>query len=156
MDIPYLPEEWNKLVEKAYANDPKKFNPTSIFGKYLSKMKLGQWKDYTWADSERLIAQNQQKRAAREADRQAYERELKEQFENGEITEAQYKTMVSADAQTPLFFNQLAETMLNKDNMYQEDNFLKEEDLIDYTAELTADDKIAMAIKWGRLYKPAE
>lgn len=156
MDIPYLPEEWNKLVEKAYANDPKKFNPTSIFGKYLSKMKLGQWKDYTWADSERLIAQNEQKRAEREADRRAYENELKEQFDNGEITEAQYKTMVSTEAQTPLFFNQLAETMLNKDNMYQEDNFLKEEDLIDYTAELTADDKIAMAIKWGRLYKPAE
>jgi 3-methyladenine DNA glycosylase Tag len=28
----------------------------SVFGKYLSKMKLKQWKDYGWADTERLKA----------------------------------------------------------------------------------------------------
>ena len=28
----------------------------SVFGKYLSKMKLKQWKDYGWADTEKLKA----------------------------------------------------------------------------------------------------
>jgi hypothetical protein len=29
-------------------------NGMSVIGKYLSKMRLRQFKDYTWADSERL------------------------------------------------------------------------------------------------------
>ena len=52
MDVPYIPNEWNVLREKAYAKDPYKMNGMSVFGKYLSKMKLKQWKQYTWADTE--------------------------------------------------------------------------------------------------------
>ena len=40
--------------DKAFAKDPMKMNGMSVFGKYLSKMKLKQWKDYSWADTERL------------------------------------------------------------------------------------------------------
>jgi len=29
-------------------------NGMSVVGKYLSKMKLKQWKNYCWADSEKL------------------------------------------------------------------------------------------------------
>jgi hypothetical protein len=29
-------------------------NGMSVIGKYLSKMKLKQWKNYTWKDSEKL------------------------------------------------------------------------------------------------------
>ena len=39
MDVPYIPEEWNILRDKAYAKDPYKMNGMSVFGKYLSKMK---------------------------------------------------------------------------------------------------------------------
>jgi hypothetical protein len=41
-------------------------------------------------------------------------------------------------------------------NFYDENSFMKEEDLIDPAAELTAEDKIYLAMKWGRLYKPSE
>jgi len=54
MDVPYLPWEWNVLRDRAYQKDPKAMNGMSVFGKYLSKMKLKQWKGYTWADTERL------------------------------------------------------------------------------------------------------
>jgi hypothetical protein len=54
MDVPYVPEEWNILRDKAYAKNPAKKNDVAVFGKYLSKMKLKQWKDKTWADSEEL------------------------------------------------------------------------------------------------------
>lgn len=42
MDVPYLPGEWNILVEKQFKKDGRKMSPTAIFGKYLGKMKLKQ------------------------------------------------------------------------------------------------------------------
>ena len=54
MDVPYVPQEWNALRDKAYAKNPQKKNDTTVFGKYLSKMKLKQWKSYGWADTEKL------------------------------------------------------------------------------------------------------
>ena len=44
MDVPYIPQEWNVLRDKDFAKDPNKDNGMAIFGKYLSKMKLKQWK----------------------------------------------------------------------------------------------------------------
>lgn len=49
-DVPYLPEEWNKLMA-TYAKDPTKLKSTTIIGKYLSKMRLKTWKDYRWKDT---------------------------------------------------------------------------------------------------------
>jgi hypothetical protein len=57
MDVPYVPGEWIVLRDKALAkagDDPRKLNGMSVFGKYLSKMKLKQFKDARWADTERL------------------------------------------------------------------------------------------------------
>jgi hypothetical protein len=51
MDVPYVPAEWNVLRDRAYNRDPKRMNGMSVFGKYLAKMRLKKWKDYTWADS---------------------------------------------------------------------------------------------------------
>jgi len=62
MDVPYVPAEWNVLRDRAFAKDPAKMNGMSVFGKYLSKMKLKQWKNFGWADSERLQAMNEQRR----------------------------------------------------------------------------------------------
>ena len=42
MDLPYLPSEWNVLRDRAFAKN-KNLNGTSVFGKYLSKMKLKQF-----------------------------------------------------------------------------------------------------------------
>jgi len=57
MDVPYIPAEWNNLRDRAFAKDPVKMNGMSVFGKYLSKMKLNQWHKYGWADSETIQAQ---------------------------------------------------------------------------------------------------
>ena len=64
MDVPYIEQEWNVLRDRAYAKSPTKMNGMSVFGKYLSKMKLKQFKDYTWADTERLKKENEEKVAA--------------------------------------------------------------------------------------------
>lgn len=54
-DVPYIPEEWNKLMA-TYAKDPEKLkSSTTVIGKYLSKMHLKKWKDYSWKDTDFLI-----------------------------------------------------------------------------------------------------
>ena len=157
MDVPYLPEEWNVLRDKAYAKDPTKMNGMSVFGKYLSKMKLKQWKEYHWSDTERLNAERQQKNQEEIEQQKQYEEELKQQYENGEITEAQYKTLMSTEtqhAEAPKYA--AIKPQIGANNPYDENNFMSEDELINPAADLTEDDKIYLAMKWGRLYKPNE
>ena len=52
-DVPYIPDEWNKLLE-SYARDKSKLTGMTILGRYLSKMKLKQYRDYRWKDTEFL------------------------------------------------------------------------------------------------------
>ena len=154
MDVPYIPGEWNALLEKAYAKDPNKLNGMSVFGKYLSKMKLKQWKDFSWADTERLQAESEEKAAAVAA--MAAERAaiIQERFESGEIGEAEYKTLMSSSVQRN---NPMTQTLvIDNANPYNESNFMNEAEMPDPAAELTQDDKLMLAMKWGRLYKPSE
>ena len=46
-DVPYIPDEWNKLLA-SYGRDRSKLTGTTILGRYLAKMKLKQYKDYRW------------------------------------------------------------------------------------------------------------
>lgn len=48
IDVPFIPSEWRALLIK------KPTNSASILGKYVSKMRLNQFKKYKWADSEKL------------------------------------------------------------------------------------------------------
>ena len=97
MDVPYVPSEWNSLRDKAFAKDPRKMNGMSVFGKYLSKMKLRQWKDYHWSDTEKLKAEDDKKRELYLEDHPelaAREAQLQMQFRRGDISEAQYNTFM--------------------------------------------------------------
>ena len=48
-DVPYVPKEWMSALEK-YGKDPSSVTGKTIIGRYLSKMKLKQYKDYRWKD----------------------------------------------------------------------------------------------------------
>lgn len=154
MDVPYVPAEWNSLRDKAYSKDPEKINGMSVFGKYLSKMKLKQWKDYCWADSEKLQDEANKKAEARAEVDENFEEELRAKYEAGEIGEAEYKTLMSVPAQV-----KDAETRpsvnpyLGKDNPYNELEMISEDELPNPAAELTQEDKVYLAMKWGRMYK---
>ena len=156
MDLPYIPEEWNVLRDRAFAKNPN-LNGMSVFGKYLSKMKLKQWKQYGWEDSEKLQALNEEKKKAVAIEREKYEEHLKEQLENGEITDAQYKTLVSTSTQNQEQLYAQPTVTDGADNPFGDgSNFIPEDDLIDLGQDLTEEDKMYLAMKWGRLYKPAE
>lgn len=156
MDVPYVPIEWDVLRDRAFAKNPN-LNGMSVFGKYLSKMKLKQWKNYGWADSDRLQALNEEKRSAQEAERAAFDAEIKEKFEAGEISEAEYKTMVSAQTQHEEYVNApIIQPNTTMDRYYDENTSIVNSQLDNSVAQLTNDDKIYLAMKWGALYKPQE
>ena len=158
MDVPYVPEEWNVLRDRAFAKNPN-LNGMSVFGKYLSKMKLKQWKDYSWADTERLKALKEEKNKLQIAEREKFEAEIKAQFDNGEITEAQYKTLISTETQNEDYYTGQGPAIhmpAMADNPYQESNFIDASLLPTPDAQLTDEDKIYLAMKWGRLYTPAD
>ena len=153
MDVPYVPSEWNVLRDRAYAKDPNKMNGMSVFGKYLSKMKLKQWKDYGWEDSERLQAKELENNKDKIEEWQELEKLTQERFENGEISEAEYKTLVSASTQNEML-NGLTSVPIAATP--PEDPYIQEDELYDLSEELTEEDKKYLAMKWGRLYKPSE
>lgn len=156
MDVPYVPVEWDVLRDRAFAKNPN-LNGMSVFGKYLSKMKLKQWKNYGWADSDRLQALNEEKRSVQEAERAAFDAEIKEKFEAGEISEAEYKTMVSAQTQHEEYVNApIMQPNTTMDRYYDENTSIVNSQLDNSVAQLTNDDKIYLAMKWGALYKPQE
>ena len=191
MDVPYIPVEWNVIRDRAFAADPYKMNGTTVMGKYLAKMRLQQWKEYTYADTEKLQEREQKKTEYEKKEREKYQQGLKEQLAAGNITEAEYKTLVSTETQnkqlSPLSEGDIITGIIpaNKSvdaknkkrktdkevatvnassyqqalaatqNPFQEKNFLSEEQLQDDSIQkLTHEDKIYLAMKWGRLYTP--
>lgn len=159
MDVPYIPEEWNTLRDRAFAKNPN-LNGMSVFGKYLSKMKLKQWMNYGWADTEKLNSLRTAKTAEQEQEKKAYEESLKEQYEKGDITESEYKTLVSTSTLNNEYINRpmdIPKSDYNQqDKYFSENSEMVEEQVQKAINELTDDDKLAMAMKWGSLYTPAE
>ena len=156
MDVPYVPNEWNVLRDRAYEKDPNKMNGMSVFGKYLSKMKLKQWKDYGWEDSEKLQVLEEEKKKALIIHNEQNKESWKEKYENGEISEAEYKTMTSVPLQAASQVPGVLVGSIGSNNPFNEVNFISQEELPDPTEELTDEDKVYLAMKWGRMYTPRE
>lgn len=159
-DVPYIEAEWNVLRDRAYQKDPYKMNGMSVFGKYLSKMKLKQWKQFTWADTERLKLEAEEKAKLygnpNEIAKEEIER-MREAYENGEITEAQYQTYAEIKAPEPQFEIVAGTGKPGLPNPYPvNDNPFEQVEIIDVGADLTQEDKIYLAMKWGRLYSAAD
>ncbi len=157
-NVPYVEAEWNVLRDRAYQKDPYKMNGMSVFGKYISKMKLKQWKDYTWDDTE-MLAEKARKEAEMygtptEQVQQKID-EMKQAYENGEITEAQYLTYAEINA--PKASAEITNEEAYKAGVGQPQNAPFETvELEDVGAQLTDEDKMNLAIKWGTLYRANE
>ena len=136
VDVPYIPEEWNKLMA-TYARDRSKVTGMTILGRYLSKMKLKQYKDYRWKDTAFLqdLANSKIEQAMK---RQGYDAQ--------EIATAIEKASVS-----------IPDGELSEPEYVQNDNSLYTDDTDDdFTDDLTEEDKTYLKLKWGKTYKPEE
>lgn len=140
-DVPYIEGEWNSLRDKAYNRDPYKFNGLSVLGRYLSKMKLNQFKNYGFKDSEELAKQGRIQKERQDREQQEKLESVKAAFEAGEITESQYLTYVDTTTK-------------------QHEDFLKSVreggtppiELSSLEDQLTIDDKLYLTSKWGNFY----
>ena len=158
-DVPYIEHEWNVLRDRAYAKDPYKMNGMTVFGRYLSKMKLKQWKDYTWADTERIKLEAEEKAKALGQSKEDIEKrieDMKKAYENGEISEAQYQTYAETHAPEPSFSESSPASAQDNNSFYPANGDFEEVELVDVGAELTNEDKVYLAMKWGRLYRADE
>ena len=156
-DVPYIKVEWDALLEKAYNKNPRKVNGSSVFGRYLGKMRLVQWRNYTYADSDRLNAENEAKQKEIKEEEQKVKDLAKEQFENGIINEHQYRTMVGVEEQHKniALENDKILAQLNANNPFNEQNFCQV-NLPDPAADLTEEDKLYLVSKWGSFYSPQD
>ena len=159
-DLPWVPSEWNAIRQKQYAKKGRKMNGMSVVGKYFSKMRLNQWKKYNWATSAEAQEEANLNKQFKEEQQKQLEQKLKEDFEKGQITQSQYRTLVSSSFQKQHQYMMRPagqeEDPVGKDNAFREQYFLSEEDLPDPAAELTKEDKQYLAMKWGRNYKPSQ
>ena len=156
-DVPWLPWEWESLRSKAYARHPERKNDTTVFGKYLSSMRRKQYLDKGWADTEELQKEHDLKIAQQNNDVEELEQMYQEQFDKGEISEAQYRTLVSARRQREHDSSQApASNPIGVDNLFDESKYMAEEDIPDLGQDLTDQDKKYLVMKWGRYYTPQE
>lgn len=148
-DVPYIPEEWNKLLQK-YASEGKTITGTTILGRYLAKMKLKQFRDYRFKDTEFLQQM---------ADHKMEETMKRQGYEAAEIAKVIEQSHISAPERPtppPLTVpnsNNTDNTFLGTEDYFAEQN--SEYD-IDIAADLTDDDKRYLLLKWGKSYTPEE
>lgn len=155
-DVPYIPDEWNRLLN-SYGRNAKKLTGMTILGRYLSKMKLKQYSDYRWADTEHL----------QEVAKSKIESTMKQQgYSKAEIDDALNKaiqpiperpTPPSLENTNPEDIGYIAAPANPFVATGNEDYFAQ--GIPDSTAEdlgLTDEDCTMLRLKWGKTYKPEE
>lgn len=165
-DVPYVDAEWTILRDRAYNKNPAKMNGMSVFGRYLSKMKLKQWKNYGWLDSAELEKKSKEDREknSKKSDKEIQDEltAVKLAYANGEITEAQYLTYKESQKEdnSQQLTKPTSNLPANNGSAAQglmtaiAENY---EDMgVDIGADLTRQDKIYLTMKWGQFYHPNE
>lgn len=148
-DVPYIPEEWNKLLQK-YASEGKTITGTTILGRYLAKMKLKQFRDYRFKDTEFLQQM---------ADHKMEETMKRQGYEAAEIAKVIEQSHISApERPTPPPLTVPNSNNTDNISLGTEDYFAEQnsEYDIDIAADLTDDDKRYLLLKWGKSYTPEE
>ena len=80
LDAPWVPVFWNRIRDKQYTKHNGKLKGTSVIGKYLSQVKVKQYKKYTWATSEQLRQEVSKKEKVDEQALAVQQEQIKKQF----------------------------------------------------------------------------
>ena len=131
VDVPYIQEEWNKILQKELS-EGKKITTMTIIGKYLAKMKLKQFKDYRWKDTN-LLREMAEARAAEAMRLQGYAQ--------AEIDQA----LATGIVQAP-----------ERPTMFAETDLPPEPEIDEFENDLTEEDRTYLRLKWGKSYRAEE
>ena len=145
-DVPYVQDEWNKLLA-SYGKDKSKLTGMTILGRYLSKMKLKQWRDYRWEHTDYL----------QEVANKKIEETMKRQgYDAVQINEAVTKatfTIPDEILKEPEYTPYTGPT-----GYFEEDDYFAQQSGEDtsFDDDLTEEDRTYLRLKWGKTYKPEE
>lgn len=142
IDVPYVPDEWNKLLAK-YGQDRRKVTGLTIIGRYLSKMKLRQFKDYRWADTDYL---------QEVANKKIEEAMLRSGYGREAIDEAISKGYIAAPPPPP----PVAEEQEEETTAATYQSPISQQVENELVADLTDEDRKYLCLKWGKTYRPEE
>lgn len=131
VDVPYIQEEWNKILQKELS-EGKKITTMTIIGKYLAKMKLKQFKDYRWKDTN-LLREMAEAKAAEAMRLQGYAQ--------AEIDQA----LATGIVQAP-----------ERPTMFAETDLPPEPEIDEFENDLTEEDRTYLRLKWGKSYRAEE
>ena len=133
-DVPYIKDEWQSILQGAMLRK-KKITSTTVIGKYLSKMRLGQYKDYCYEDTD--IESNKGKIYKTRLE------EIEESYKNGDLTEEQYEGY-KRSIPKPVDVTGMKEDSGVEEIAQQVSN------------ELTKEDRLYLGLKWGKEYSAAD
>lgn len=146
IDVPYVSDEWNKLLAK-YSHDRSGITGLTIIGRYLSKMKLKQWKNFRWSDNEYL----------QELHNHQIEEAMKRQgYDGAQIDEVIKKATFSIPdkpLEEPSYAEPASEFAASGDEDYFNEQYGDDGGIGE---ELTDEDRLYLRVKWGKGYRPEE
>ena len=150
-DVPYVQYEWDKLLAD-YGTDPKKVTGTTIIGRYLSKMKLVQYRDKRWKDNEIL------KRLAEKKMREAMTHQGYSSAQIDEAIENQMVQVPQGHLEEPKLPGYITPNQPVQPQQPIGDGYTSAawDDSSDLGIELTDEEIILYRTKWGKSYKPDE
>ena len=139
IDVPYVKEWWDDLLSDwLEKNDASKITGLSILGKYLAKMRIKQYSNYRWADSEKIAEELMAKKVVTMRAKGFTGEEIEEQLLRD---------------RTPAKPNEIAATRSEAQST-ELDAILEEDDSL--VEQLTDEDKLYLQMKWGRSYRADE
>ena len=136
IDVPYVKEEWDSILEK-YGQNPSKVTGITILGRYLSKMKLKQWNSYTFADTERIAEERKRIKI----------NQMRAQGMTGEEIEKELVTDRTPQKPAGLSAAQSPVGVPSYDSFPVVDEM---------DEQLTTEDKLMLRMKWGAGYTSTE
>lgn len=137
LDVPYIQDEWNKLLTK-YAQNNATVTGMTILGRYLSKMRLSQNSKYRWKDTE-FLQKKKEKEIAETMRRQGYDEQA--------ISETIEKSVIAVPEKPQQYTPEAASGP---------DYFDEQAGIGELQFDLTDDEKLSLRIKWGKGYRVDE
>lgn len=135
-DVPYVPDEWNKILVK-YGQSPESVTGMTIMGRYLAKMRLAQYNKLRWKDTE-FLQQKKEKEIREAMSRQGFDEQA--------ISDAIEKNIIAAPDK-PKMPEPANDATGVPDYFDQQDGFGE------ITFDLTDDEKLSLRLKWGKGYR---
>lgn len=144
-DVPYVEDKWVNIYNTQYKKNPSKMGPRSVLGRYLREMKLKQWLEYGYVDSDRLNFERSHGKPAQVPQLSEEEKiELEQKLANGEISQAEFDTLTSP----------AIEGLIQEQQTFMTDFSKKNEERI--AEGLDEEDYQYLLLKWGENYRPSQ